>query len=46
MCCSPSILAFEKREDALRFQKGSGGGVSNLEEALVAIQSEMSLTAR
>jgi hypothetical protein len=46
ICCTPTILAFEKREDAQRFQKGFGGRVSDLEDALVAIESEMALNKR
>lgn len=46
ICCTPTILAFEKREDALRFQKGFGGRVSDLDDALVAIASEMALDKR
>ena len=43
ICCSPTVLAFEKREDALRFQRGFGGRVSQFEDALAVIESEMAL---
>ena len=43
VCCSPTVLAFEKREDALRFQQGFGGRVAQFEDALAMIESEMAL---
>jgi DNA-binding MarR family transcriptional regulator len=43
VCCSPTVLAFEKREDALCFQKGFGGRVAQFEDALAMIESEMAL---
>jgi hypothetical protein len=45
-CCSPSILAFERREDARRFQQGFGGQLMDLDGALDALKSEMNLVAR
>jgi hypothetical protein len=46
ICCTPSILAFEKREDALRFQKGFGGRIAGLEDALAAVERRMALNKR
>lgn len=43
VCCSPTVLAFEKPEDALRFQRGFSGRVAQFEEALAMIESEMAL---
>jgi hypothetical protein len=34
LCCSPSVLSFENREDAVRFQSGFGGQVLDLEQTL------------
>ena len=34
LCCAPSVLSFENREDAVRFQTGFGGEVMNLDQAL------------
>jgi hypothetical protein len=45
-CCTPTILAFERREDAQRFQRGFGGQVSNLAGTLAALENEMRLGAR
>ncbi len=45
-CCTPAVLAFERREDALRFQQGFGGQVLDLEDALAALQREMKLAPR
>ena len=39
LCCSPSVLSFENRDDALRFQTGFGGQVLNLEETLQHLTS-------
>lgn len=43
ICCYPTVLAFEKHEDALRFQKGFGGRVAQFEDALAVIESAMAL---
>jgi DNA-binding MarR family transcriptional regulator len=34
ICCVPSVLSFGSRQDAEKFQKGFGGKISNLEEAI------------
>lgn len=33
VCCSPTILTFDKPEDAIRFQRGFGGSLADLETA-------------
>ena len=33
ICCSPTVLAFSRREDAIRFQKGFGGDLLTYAEA-------------
>lgn len=42
-CCRPSMLTFEDMEMARRFQKGFGGSLGNLENAIDYLQEEMSL---
>jgi len=34
ICCVPSVLSFGSRQDAEKFQKGFGGTIANIEEAL------------
>lgn len=34
ICCSPSVLAFSSHEEALKFQKGFGGRIVNLQLAV------------
>jgi DNA-binding Lrp family transcriptional regulator len=43
LCCSPTVLAFEHRDEAERFHRGFGGHVLNLVEALQFLRREMSL---
>lgn len=43
LCCGPSVLAFSHRRDAQDFRRGFGGKVCDFEEALRALESEMSL---
>ncbi len=43
VCCTPSVLVFARREDALRMQAGFGGQVLDLEQALAALRQEMQL---
>ena len=38
ICCKPSIIAFQKREDAVRFQRGFGGDVLNFVAAVQSLQ--------
>lgn len=42
-CCHPSILTFENREMAERFQTGFGGTLGNLNDATMFLQKEMSV---
>ncbi len=46
LCCTPTVLAFQKRADAQRFQRGFGGKVLGLEGAIQYLQREMSLATR
>jgi nitrous oxide reductase accessory protein NosL len=34
VCCVPSVLSFGSRQDAQKFQKGFGGTIANIEEAI------------
>lgn len=43
VCCTPSAIAFARREDALRMQAGFGGKVLDMEQALDALRHEMNL---
>ncbi len=43
LCCTPTVLAFERREDAERFQRGFGGQLLDLQGALAYLQQEMRL---
>ncbi len=40
-CCSPSVIAFAKEEDAQKFKKGFDGVVANFEEAVKIIEELM-----
>lgn len=40
LCCTPTVLAFEDHQDALRFQAGFGGAVLDMEAALQYLQAE------
>jgi len=42
-CCRPSMLTFEDEDLARRFQRGFGGRVGRLEDALDYLRAEMSL---
>ncbi len=42
LCCSPSVLSFESRDDAVRFQSGFGGRVLTLEQTLRFLTSPAS----
>ena len=42
-CCKPSMLTFEDKDMAKRFQTGFGGTLGNLEDALNYLKEEMSL---
>lgn len=43
ICCSPTTLAFQLTADAERFQRGFGGQVLNLSQAIDVLRDEMSL---
>jgi hypothetical protein len=43
LCCTPTVLAFERRDEAERFRKGFGGQVLDLEEAMDFLRHEMAL---
>jgi DeoR family transcriptional regulator, copper-sensing transcriptional repressor len=44
ICCEPTTLAFQNRADAERFQRGFGGQMLGLAEAVTALQNAMALT--
>lgn len=46
ICCAPTTLVFQNNADALRFQRGFGGQVLPLSEALTVLHDEMALTAQ
>lgn len=43
VCCTPSVLSFEDRKNAERFQAGFGGSVMALDEALSFVHHSMYL---
>lgn len=43
ICCSPTILTFDKPEDAIRFQRGFGGTLADFETARQFIADSMSM---
>lgn len=42
VCCAPSVLSFGSRQDAEKFQRGFGGHVVNMKEAVQSMQAMMS----
>ena len=46
LCCTPTVLAFEHPEDAERFQRGFGGQVLHMKEAVEYLQNAMRLETR
>lgn len=44
ICCTPTTLAFERHEDAARFQTGFGGQIHTLHSAMAYLQEAMWLT--
>ena len=42
-CCKPSILTFESEEMACRFQKGFGGELGRLSDAIAYLKEDMTL---
>jgi len=42
-CCKPSILTFDDKEMALRFQKGFGGVLGRFDDALAFLKKDMSM---
>ena len=43
ICCTPTILAFERSEDAYRFQTGFGGELLNFASTITYLQEAMRL---
>ena len=43
ICCTPTTLAFECHEDALRFQTGFGGQIHTLQSAVSYLHETMRL---
>lgn len=43
ICCAPTTLAFQAQVDADRFQRGFGGRVLSLTQAIEVLRAEMSL---
>jgi hypothetical protein len=43
LCCTPTVLAFERSDEAQRFQRGFGGRVLDLEEDMDCLKREMTL---
>ncbi|MBE2199930.1 MAG: DeoR/GlpR transcriptional regulator [Anaerolinea sp.] len=43
ICCTPTTLAFERREDAVRFQTGFGGQLHTLQSAIAYLHEAMQL---
>jgi DeoR family transcriptional regulator, copper-sensing transcriptional repressor len=41
LCCSPHVLAFQRREEAAKFIKGFGGSLHTIEEAADAVENGM-----
>jgi len=42
-CCKPSILTFDDKEMAIRFQKGFGGVLGRFDDALAFLKQDMSM---
>lgn len=45
ICCTPSMLAFEDKKNAERFQVGFGGTLMALDEAIVFVRTSMHLAS-
>lgn len=45
-CCQPSILTFDDREMAVRFQNGFGGTLGGYADALAFLQEEMAMARK
>ncbi len=43
LCCEPSVLSFATENDALKFQKGFGGLLFNLDEAINQLNNWMEI---
>lgn len=43
VCCTPTILAFQQKEDATRFQNGFGGRLMGMDETLNHLRHAMEL---
>ncbi len=44
ICCAPTMLAFQSEADAERLQRGFGGQLLNLTQAIAVLRAEMSLS--
>lgn len=44
VCCVPSILSFGSRQDAEKFQKGFGGKLATMSEAIRHLHEMMHVT--
>ncbi len=43
VCCTPTVLAFQRKDDANRFQQGFGGDLMSMDETLDHLQRAMDL---
>ncbi|MCB9422827.1 MAG: DeoR/GlpR transcriptional regulator [Ardenticatenaceae bacterium] len=43
VCCTPTVLSFQKKDEALRFQKGFGGHLMSMDETLDHLSQAMKL---
>jgi DeoR family transcriptional regulator, copper-sensing transcriptional repressor len=43
VCCTPTVLAFQRKDDASRFQEGFGGHLMNMTETLDYLSQAMKL---
>lgn len=43
VCCTPTVLAFQRKDDAERFQKGFGGHLMRMDETVTHLNSAMGL---
>lgn len=43
VCCTPTVMAFQRKDDVLRFQKGFGGSVMTMSETLDHLSQAMQL---
>jgi predicted transcriptional regulator len=43
VCCTPTVLAFQRKDDVIRFQEGFGGSVMNMSETIDHLSRAMQL---